>query len=176
MTFIHRQYAGQEAELAVRDEFVVPLPHRQQRVVIPVNGINRAVVQAIVFGRTLATDVRAVYITEDPEAGDALRRKWERQVPGVALVIVESPFRALVGPLTAYLDVLDQTWPADEPDPITIVVLPEYVAKHWWDRLLYNQSAKRLKSALVGREHTVIADVPYRRGAWSHKEPPSGEG
>jgi hypothetical protein len=40
----------------------------------------------------------------------------------------------------------------------------EIVARHWWDRLLYNQSAKRLKSALVGREHTVIADVPYRRG------------
>jgi hypothetical protein len=164
MLWIHRQYSGQEAELAVRPDYVVPHPHRLQRVVVPVNGINRAVVQAIVFGRTLASDVRAVYITEDPEAGDALRNKWERQVPGVALVIVESPFRALVGPLTAYLDVLDQTWPADEPDPITIVVLPEYVARHWWDRLLYNQSAKRLKAALVGREHTVIADVPYRRG------------
>jgi amino acid transporter len=164
MLWIHRQYRGQEAELAVRSDYVVPHPHRLQRVVIPVNGINRAVVQAIVFGRSLASDVRAVYITEDPEAGDALRKKWERQVPGVALVIVESPFRALVGPLTAYLDVLDQTWPADEPDPITIVVLPEYVARHWWDRLLYNQSAKRLKAALVGREHTVIADVPYRRG------------
>ncbi len=164
MSFIHRQYAGQEAELEVRPEFVVPLPHRTQRVVIPVNGINRAVVQAVVFGRTLATDVRAVYITEDPEAGDALRRKWERQVPGIPLVIVESPYRALVGPITAYLDVLDQQWPDDQLDPITIVVLPEYVARHWWDRLLYNQSAKRLKSALVGREHTVIADEPYRRG------------
>ena len=84
--------------------------------------------------------------------------------PGVPLVIVESPFRALVGPLTAYLDVLDLAWPPDKPAPITIVVLPEFVARHWWDRLLYNQSAKRLKSALVGREHTVIADVPYRRG------------
>ena len=53
---------------------------------------------------------------------------------------------------------------AVRPDaPTTIVVLPEYVARHWWDRLLYNQTAKRLKAALVGREHTVIADVPYRR-------------
>jgi hypothetical protein len=55
-------------------------------------------------------------------------------------------------------------WSAKIPAPITIVVLPEYVARHWWDRVLYNQSAKRLKAALVGREHTVIADVPYRRG------------
>ena len=48
--------------------------------------------------------------------------------------------------------------------PITIVVLPEYVARHRWDRVLYNLSAKRLKAALVRREHTVIADVPHRRG------------
>jgi amino acid transporter len=164
MNFIHRQYAGQEKELAVRDDYVVSAPHREQRVVIPVNGINRAVVQAVTFGRTLASDVRAVFITEDPEVGETIRQKWERQVPGVPLVIVESPFRALVGPLTAYLDVLDLAWPPDKDAPITIVVLPEYVARHWWDRLLYNQSAKRLKSALVGREHTVIADVPYRRG------------
>jgi amino acid transporter len=175
MSFIHRQYSAQEAELEVRDEFIVPIAHREQRVVIPVNGINRAVVQAVIFGRTLASDVRAVFITEDPEQGDAIRRKWERQVPGVPLVIVESPYRALVGPLTAYLDVLDLAWPPDKPAPITIVVLPEYVARHWWDRLLYNQSANRLKSALVGREHTVIADVPYRRGHPERPAPPRSE-
>ncbi len=163
MWTIHRQYSAQEQELAVRDDYVVGLPHREQRVVVPVNGINRAVVQAITFGRTLANDVRAVFITEDPEDGERIRRRWERQVPGVPLVIVESPYRALVGPLTAYLDVLDLAWPPEKEAPTTIVVLPEYVARHWWDRLLYNQSAKRLKSALVGREHTVIADVPYRR-------------
>ncbi|HEX5013384.1 MAG TPA: APC family permease [Candidatus Limnocylindrales bacterium] len=165
MTFIRRQYDGQEAELHVRDDLVIEGAHREQRVVIPVNGINRAVVQAVVFGRTLADDVRAVYVTEDPEAGEELRKRWERQFPGVPLVIVESPYRALIGPVTAYLDVLDLAWPPDKPAPITIVVLPEYVARHWWDRLLYNQSAKRLKAALVGREHTVIADVPYRRGS-----------
>jgi hypothetical protein len=61
-------------------------------------------------------------------------------------------------------DVLDLAWPPDKEAPITIVLLPGDVARHRWDRLLYNLSAKRLKSALVGREHTVIADVPYRRG------------
>ena len=165
MSFIRRQYDGQEEELHVRDDLVIEGAHREQRVVVPVNGINRAVVQAVVFGRTLASDVRAVYVTEDPDAGEELRTRWERQFPGVPLVIVESPYRALIGPVTAYLDVLDLAWPPDKPAPITIVVLPEYVARHWWDRLLYNQSAKRLKAALVGREHTVIADVPYRRGA-----------
>ena len=154
----------QERELQVRDEGVLPGPHREQRVVVPVNGINRAVVQAVNFGRALARDVRAVYVTDDLDAADALRARWERQLPDVPLVIVESPFRAVISPVIAYLDILDQAWPPDKEAPITIVVLPEYVARHWWDRLLYNQTAKRLKAALVGREHTVIADVPYRRG------------
>ena len=79
------------------------------------------------------------------------------------LVVVESPYRALVGPLLAYLDVLDQAWPPDKEAPITFVVIPEYVASSWWERILYNQSANRLRRALIGRQHTVVVNVPYRR-------------
>jgi amino acid transporter len=163
MLAIHRQYRLQALELSVVSDAAIPRPHREQRVVIPVPGINRAVVQSVNFGRAIASDVRAVFVTEDPDAGEALRERWQRQFPDVPLVVVESPYRALVGPVVAYLDVLDQAWPPDREAPITIVVVPEYVARRWWDRLLYNQSARRLKAALVGREHTVIADVPYRR-------------
>jgi hypothetical protein len=163
MLFIHRQYRQQASELRVTDELPIPRPHRAQRVVVPVAGLNRAVVQAVNFGRALSKDIRAVYVTEDAEAGDVLRQRWERQFDDVPLVVVESPYRALVGPVVAYLDLLDQAWPPDTEVPTTIVVLPEYVARRWYDRLLYNQSARRLKSALVGRDHTVIADVPYRR-------------
>jgi amino acid transporter len=163
MSLIRHQYDLQAEELRVRDELVFAGPHRERRVVIPVNGINRAVIQAVTFARILAQDVRAVFVTETPEEGDELRTRWERQLPEIPLVIVESPWRAIISPVIAYLDVLDQAWPADREAPVTIVVLPEYVARHWWDRVLYNQTAKRLKAALVGREHTVIADVPYRR-------------
>ena len=163
MLFIRREYDGQERELHVREDLVVEGPHREQRVVVPVNGINRAVIQAVNFGRTMSRDVRAVYVTEDPEDAEATRERWERQIPGVPLFIVESPYRAVIAPILAYLDVLDKAWPPDKEAPITIVVLPEYVARHWWERLLYNQTAKRLKQAILGREHTVIADVPYRR-------------
>jgi hypothetical protein len=88
---------------------------------------------------------------------------FERQVPGVPLVVVESPYRALAGPLLAYLDVLDAAWPPGKEAPITFVVIPEYVARHWWERVLYNQSAKRLRTVLLGRPHTVVVNVPYRR-------------
>ena len=107
MRLIRREYDGQAEELAVPDDVVFVGPHREQRVVIPVNGINRAVVQAVNFGRTLSPDLRAVFVTDD-RGGEALRRRWVRQFPGVTLVIVESPFRTVIGPVVAYLNVLDQ--------------------------------------------------------------------
>jgi amino acid transporter len=163
MLFIHRQYDASRRELAVRPEVIFTNPHREDRVVIPIPGVNRAVIQAVNVARSISDDVRAVFITESPEDAVALRERWERQLPKVPLVVVESPFRALTGPLEAYLDVLDTAWPPDKPAPITFVVLPEYVARRWWERLLYNQSVKALRRALLGRPHTVVVNVPYRR-------------
>jgi amino acid transporter len=163
MLFINRQYRASAEHLAVREDLVIPPPQREERVVIPVPGINRAVIQAINVGRSIAPDVRAVLISDEPEEATLIRERWERQLPDVPLVIVESPYRALIGPLLAYLHVLDETWPEDKPDPITFVVIPEYVARSWWERILYNQSAQRLRRALIGRPHTVVVGVPYRR-------------
>jgi hypothetical protein len=114
-------------------------------------------------GRSIARDVEAVLVSDDAAAAAEIRARWERQLPKIPLVVVESPYRALVGPLLAYLDVLDRSSPADQPSPITFVVVPEFVARHWWEQLLYNQSARRLRRALLGRSHTVVVDVPYRR-------------
>ena len=65
--------------------------------------------------------------------------------------------------MLAYLDVLDAAWPPGKDAPITFVVIPEYVARSWWERILYNQAAKRLRTVLLGRPHTVVVAVPYRR-------------
>ena len=163
MLFIHRQYGSMGRQLAVREEGPLPEPHREERVVIPVPGINRAVVQAVNVGRSIAADVEAVLVSDDRAEAERIRRRWEKQLPGVPLVVVESPYRALIGPVQAYLDVLDRSWPADRPAPVTFVVIPEFVARSWWERVLYNQSARRLRAAMLGRPHTVVVDVPYRR-------------
>ena len=145
MLFIERQYRQQARELEVRPETVIGPPRRRERVVIPVPGINRAVVQAVNFGRTISEDVVVVHVTDDVESAETLRARFEHQMPGVSMVIVESPFRSLIRPFVTYLDVI-----TTDPEMITIVVLPEYVARHWWDRLLYNQVTNGLKRALLG--------------------------
>jgi len=163
MLFIRRQYTRSAEELAVRPNMIAQPPIREERVIVPIPGLNRAVIHAINVARSIDDDVRAVYIADDPAEAARVRAAFERQVPGVPLVVVESPYRALSGPLLAYLDVLDKAWPPDRPEPITFVVIPEYVARSWWERLLYNQSAKRLRTLLLGRPHTVVVNVPYRR-------------
>jgi amino acid transporter len=163
MLFINRQYRSSTTELAVRPDAVIRGPHREQRVVVPIPDINRAVVQAVNVGLSIDPNIQAVLISDEPERAAAIKARWERQMPEVPLVIVESPYRALVAPLISYLDVLDRGWPSDKEAPITFVVIPEYVARSWWERILYNQSAKRLRTALLGRPHTVVVNVPYRR-------------
>ncbi len=163
MLLIKRQYQSTADQLAVRPDVKLPGPRRDERVVIPVAGINRAVVQAVNVGRSIADDVLAVLVTDDTEEAARLRARWTTQLPDVPLVVVESPYRQLVNPVLAYLDVLDRMWPADREEPITFVVIPEFVARHWWERVLYNQSANRLRRALLGRPHTVVVNVPYRR-------------
>jgi amino acid transporter len=161
--FIHRQYAASRAQVALRPDQVAPLPRRHERVVVPVGGLNRAVIQAVNVGRSVSTDIRAVLVSEDAAYAEEVRTAWDLQVPGVPLIVVESPYRALTGPLLAYLEVLDQTWPPDKEAPVTFVVIPEFVPRHWWERLLYNQSTNELRRALLGRPDTVVTNVPYRR-------------
>jgi amino acid transporter len=163
MLFIKHQYESSAAQLAVRDNAPLPGPRRNERVIVPVPGINRAVVQAINVGRSIADDVLAVLVSDNPVEAAEIQARWDVQLPEVPLITVESPYRALVNPLLAYLDVLDEALPAGMERPITFVVIPEFVARRWWERILYNQSANRLRRALLGRPHTVVVNVPYRR-------------
>ncbi len=157
MWFIRHEYDTAALELEVDRSRVYGPPTKGSRVIIPVPSLSRAVIRSVQFGRSLSDDVRAVHITIDPEAAEELRRDWERMLPGVPLVIVETPYRSLVLPFLHYLDVMAPT----PTDTITIVVLPEYVPRHWWDRFLHNQKAHRIREALVRRPNTVVAEVPF---------------
>jgi amino acid transporter len=173
MLFIERQYRSANIALSVQPDATIPRGRREERVIVPVPGINRAVVRAINVGRSISPDVRAVLVSDDPAEAAAVRAQWERQLSDIPLVFVESPYRALVGPLLAYLDVLDQAWPPHKEAPVTFIVIPEYVARSWWERILYNQSARRLRTALLGRRHTVVVNVPYRRDDPDETIPPA---
>jgi amino acid transporter len=159
MLFIHRQYERRRLEVHVRPEAIIGSSLRRQHVIIPVPEVTRDVVQAVKFGRSMSRDVTAVHVTDDVDVGEEIRSRFERQIPGIPFVIVESPYRQLVRPLIRYLE--DTAGRIE--DDILVVLLPEYVPRHWWEKYLYNENARRIREALLGRKNILIADVPYRR-------------
>ena len=126
-------------------------------VIVPISRLDRPARQAIAFANSISTDAVAVHVTNDPDTADALRERWPEWAGSTELVIVESPYRALIGPLLAYMDALQR----QAPDRPILVVLAEFVPKHWWENLLHNQTALRLKLRLFARRNTIVADVPY---------------
>lgn len=159
MLFIHRQYERRRLETRVRPEAIIPPPTRHQRVIVPVPEVTRDVVQAIRFGRTMSDDVTAVHVTDDLARGEELRERFNRQLPGVPLVIVESPYRKLVRPFVRYLEFSAR----QNRDDLIVVILPEYVARHRWERILFNGNARRIRDELLGHPNILVAQVPFRR-------------
>jgi len=130
------------------------------RAVVPVAELGVPARQALAYARAAASDdshVVAVHVTDDVATAENLRRQWQEWEPGVEMVIIESPYRSLTGPLLAYVDALKESNPHDT---IT-VVLPEYVPSKWWEHLLHNQTALRLKAALLFHPGVVVTNVPY---------------
>jgi len=159
MLAIQRTYREEAKELDVRQEVVIGRPRRHQQVIVAAPGLTRAVVQAIRVGQTMAGRVNVVHVTSRVEDGERVREKIERQVPGVLVTIVDSPYRTLVRPFVRYLEVLLE----ENPGEVLLVLIPEHVPRHWWERVLYNQNAHLIRRALVGRKDIVVLDVPYRR-------------
>jgi len=133
------------------------------RVVIPISGVHRGIVDAIDYARSISGDVTAVYIELEPGSGERIREKWEAWWPHVPLVVLPSPYRSIVGPL---LDYLDRTDEEHSDGQLATVVLPEFVPARWWHGLLHNQTAWLIKAALLYRRRhhgyqRAIVDVPF---------------
>jgi len=161
MLMIQRRYERRRVQTAVREEVVIGPPTRSQRVIVPVADLTRDVIQALKFARTMSDDVTAVHVTIDPERGAELRARFERQVPGIPFVIIESPYRSLVRPLVRYLEEAA----GRAGDDVVVVLLPVYLAPGPVERFLYNDNGRRIRDALLGRPNVLVADVPYRRAA-----------
>jgi amino acid transporter len=167
---IHAHYTQADAELAAE----TPVdPHEiSHQVIVPIASLNQVARQTLAYAQSIARGdddvVTAVHVTDDPDAVEKMRLKWEEWHVGVTLTIVESPYRSLVGPLLAYIDAMH----AHDPHKTLTVVLPEMVPAHWWEHVLHNQTALRLKGALLFRPGIVVADVPYHLSKRRVPRPP----
>jgi amino acid transporter len=156
MWAIAQHYRSVEEQLAVSwtDQ---RLPRRVPRVIVPVSRLDHATLEAVAYARSISTDVTAVHVADQRSDVEEMKRRWEEWGGPVKLVILESPYRALMAPLMAYIDATETM----DPSQPTTVVLSEFVPRHIWEYPLHNQTAVRLKLRLFFRPNTVVIDVPY---------------
>ncbi|HSB31367.1 MAG TPA: amino acid permease, partial [Candidatus Sulfobium mesophilum] len=147
--------------LAVAEQLTVCLTKddtfKHHSVVIPVSGVQMAVLNAIKYGKALSDDVAAVYICLDPVETEKVRAKWDKQCMGIPLVILESPYRSIIEPLVDYIEEVRSEF----PEGVITVVLPEFVPSRWWHHLLHNQTALLIKSILLFKKGVVSTSVPF---------------
>jgi hypothetical protein len=127
-------------------------------VIVPVDGINKLALGAIGLAREISPLVTAVHMTDDREQAEEFRERWEAAVPDVPLMMIESPYRAFVAPMMAYIDLLERT---EGRTRRVTVVLPSFVARHWWERLLHNRDVLRLRPFLKDRAGVRVIEFPY---------------
>ncbi len=154
---IHRHYRHLAAHLSL-DSFGAPTRIRRHRVILPISGVHRGTVHALNYARSLSADITAVHISVAPEDEAKVRAKWERWGDGVRLVVVPSPYRALIEPLIGYVrDVARRR----QPGEMLTVVLPEFVPERGWQNLLHMNTGVFLRIGLLGLRNIVITEVPY---------------
>jgi len=130
----------------------------RDHVLVPVDGINKISLGAIGMARALSSFVTAVHLTDDRARAEEFRERWNEAVPDVPLLLIESPYRAFVAPMIAFVESLERS----EPDRRISVILPSFVARHWWERLLHNRDILRLRPHLRKRPRVRVIDFPYR--------------
>ncbi|HEX6726665.1 MAG TPA: APC family permease [Nitrospira sp.] len=133
-----------------------PLP-RRNIVIIPISGLNRAVVRALDYARSRPGEIRAVYVDLDPEESAKVKIQWAQWGGGVNLIALSSPYRSVLGSLLDYVEeVLEK-----DPNTWVTVVIPEILPARWWQNILHNQRALMLKAALLFKDRVILTDVPY---------------
>ena len=133
-----------------------PLP-RRNIVIIPISGMNRAVVRAVDYARSRPGEIRAVYVDLDPEESAKVKIQWAQWGGGVNLIALSSPYRSVLGSLLGYIEEILEK----EPDTWVTVVIPEILPARWWQNILHNQRALLLKAALLFKERVILTDVPF---------------
>jgi hypothetical protein len=144
---------------ALRVEPGTPVARHAHTVVILVGSINRGVLHAVAYARSMHADrIVAVSVVNSPEDEQRILDAWDDFQLPVELRTVFSPYRDLTGPVIDVIDELD----AERPDDVITVVIPEFVVEHWWDQALHNQSALMIRSKLRQRPNTAITSVPVQ--------------
>jgi amino acid transporter len=157
MQAIRRHY-DRVAEELVAGESDTVLPSRNHAIVL-VSTLHKPTLRALAYARATRPDVlEAVTVNVDDADTKRLMREWDQRKLPVPLKVVESPYREITKPVLDYVKRIRSRNPRD----VVTVFIPEYVVGHWWEQILHNQSALRLKGRLLFQPGVMVTSVPWQ--------------
>ncbi|WP_309236118.1 APC family permease [Amycolatopsis sp. SID8362] len=158
MTAIRRHYDRVADELKDLGDTPTVLPSRNHAIVL-VSKLHRPTLRALAYAKAMRPDVlEAVTVNVDDADTRRLTAEWDAHNFKVPLKVVESPYREITKPVLDYVKRVR----GDNPRNVVTVFIPEYVVGHWWEQVLHNQSALRLKGRLLFQSGVIVASVPWQ--------------
>jgi len=158
MRGIHRHYDRVRIELYADDDAETTLPARVHAVVL-LSKLHKPAMRALAYARATRPSVlEAVTVNVDSDETAALEAEWERRALPVPLKVLDSPYREITRTVVDYVRSIRRSSPRD----VITVFIPEYVVGHWWEHLLHNQSALRLKGRLLFTPGVMVVSVPWQ--------------
>jgi amino acid transporter len=157
MRGIRRHYDNVQDELAAEDEDRV-MPTRVHAIVL-VSKLHKPTLRALAYAQATRPNVlEAVYVSTSAEDTSRLLEEWDQRRIDVPLKVLHSPYRELVRPIVEYATEIRRA----NPRGVVAVYIPEYVVGRWWEQLLHNQTALRLKGRLLFTPGVMVTSVPYQ--------------
>nr|WP_142113369.1 APC family permease [Rarobacter incanus] len=157
----HYSVVAEQVRYVPTDESSRSLPSRVHAVVL-VARIHKPTMRAIAYARaTRPSELEAVTVAVDPAESAQMLREWEELGIPAPLRVLDSPYREITRPVMQYVRSIRRRSPRD----LVVVFIPEYVVAHWWEQVLHNQSALRLKTRLLFVPGVVVASVPWQMAA-----------
>jgi amino acid transporter len=155
---IHHHYRDLAAHLSL-DQYGAPPRISRHRVIMPISGVHRGTLTALLYAQSLSDDITAVYVSADPAEAKRVRAKWDSWGGGVRLVALYSPYRLFLEPLVGYIEkIIAQR----QPNEIITIVVPQFVPRRRWHNLVHSQAAIWLRMVLLFKRGIVITNVPYQ--------------
>ncbi|QRQ77382.1 APC family permease [Glutamicibacter protophormiae] len=159
MNSLHRHYQQVDAELSIEDGGqATALPARVHALVL-VSTLRKPVLRALAFARaSRPSKLEAIIVDVEPQKTERTLQDWERLRIPVPITALASPYRDIPGALIEHIRSIKRESPRD----LIVVYIPEYVVGHWWEQLVHNQTALRVKNRLHYEPGVLIASVPWR--------------
>ncbi len=161
MLQVKRHYESVAEQLDIPNEtlghitLVAPYAHH---VIVPIDSLNAMVVKALRYARTMSAQVEAFHVETYAGEADKLKRKWALLNTDIPLIVRQSPYRDVIGPLKEYIDSEEH---ASLPGDIITVLLPQFFVAKWWHMILHNNTSLFIANAMFSKRNVVVSILPF---------------